>query len=1008
MERTRRCEKADEMKAASKTQGSDEPGAEPPAISAIKAGRNSKAKSIITEKFNPEPVAATEEVRGKLQEQQEKVRLINEEQEGLGEWRKEEENGGGITEETRKKVAEWLKTMQGPDGIEEIRRAILHTRRGAGAGADGWGGLALFEAARVDTEMTATIMLHLLTDLMEENPDPKWLATILAVSMMAMSKPTGGIRPIAITSIWVRVAVRMVVRQEKTNLRGVMEGSNQWGLTGCGVAIAHVVWTLAVLDKEGIPSACVQVDYSNAFNTPKPPSFAEGLSEESLQKAAPLTATMSTNTCAKAGAFLFSVRGSEGGTIQHHDCGAFQGLPDVPVAFSAVQRKARDEARGARLNQFRRPRVLTEWRHDSKPDDTAAMLTERDAKNPPRYRTRVTTMAAEPSRPIWVMCEPRVEVTGEFGMQQEASENMIRGYLTSERQRELWHLMLAMRGATTGVPGTRAEYDAPPKEWTAAVKTLATTTLQKIAIAAGRQKEKGEGTEEIVRALVNDTHYVDDGTYHGIPIPAIEGMMRNVLTNYRRNLRLNPAKCNVVAPAEYHTEINAIMEPIRRADHKLGSKEVDWAVTDVGVQLGIPYAAGASEKLWAKVKEAIKEKVVDPIGRVIQEMLDYPGHDTKQAALWAARRWAFSCLTYIQQAWGLRAPEQVWADAEDQVQALLAVLTPRAKALGTENDEDVRRLAWAERNKRLNKESGVWQIAGLGNGPHAEVLFPGKKGGWRYPTPKEEAPYLAAAIWPTGIASALMPKEEFDRYYVTHRGGEVVARKWVDRLVEAEELAYTDADAYNKRRIEMRRMRGAAHALKNTEPSYPLHRITDAQFDLTMVLLYGDLRRDEPLRKLIDRDSGVLAFRGGLVEECFRRGLKWYFPLTRVATQPKPDRSAAATGPGARRRMDTVAVMRDGKRINFDTTISNPLAKSHITKHKTLEAHCEAVDKTKMEHYAGTHQKPQVVFFSLTGGIYDRHCAQLMRFARQCQQACGESANESFKRTKLDWETVEG
>ena len=59
-----------------------------------------------------------------------------------------------------------------------------------------------------------------------------------------------------------------------------------------------------------------------------------------------------------------------------------------------------------------------------------------------------------------------------------------------------------------------------------------------------------------------------------------------------------------------------------------------------------------------------------------------------------------------------------------------------------------------------------------------------------------------------------------------------------------------------------------------------------------------------------------------------------------------------------------------------------------------------------MEHYAGTHQKPQVVFFSLTGGIYDRHCTQLMRFARQCQRACGESVNESFKRAKLDWETA--
>ena len=601
-----------------------------------------------------------------------------------------------------------------------------------------------------------------------------------------------------------------------------------------------------------------------------------------------------------------------------------------------------------------------------------------------------------------------MEAGGALGMQREAHENLVVGYLRPDRVQELWHLTLAVRGVTTGVSATRADYDAAPKEWKAAVKSICERTEAKLRMEVQECERDKRSMGEIIRALVKDTHYLDDGNFHGLVLPALEGMMRYVLTCHRRNLRINPEKCNVVASTDCHAELNVLMEPLRRVGHKLGSKNsVDWEVTEIGVQLGIPYAIGQPPSLWTEVKKSMRERVVEPLGRLIKEMMDYPGFDTKQAALWAARRWAFSCLTYTQQAWGLQAPESVWKDVERQAQALLAMLVPREKALGTEEIEDIRKLAWAERNARMEDTSGVWRMEAIGNGPHNEVRYPGAKGGWRYPQPVEKAPFLAAAIWPAGTAKLVVSKKRFGECYRTI-GGEVKAVQWVDGLNAMEETIFAAADVYEKRRMETRRLRGSAHAFKNTAPSYPLHRITDAQFDLGMVITYGDLRHDEQLRKLIDRDPGVFAFRGSLVEDCFRTGLKWFFPLARVAAQPRADRMGSEMGPNARKRMDTVAVMRDGTRVNFDIHHSNTTASSYLTKYKTLEAHCQAVDKKKREHYADTHRKPIVAFFSLTGGIYADHCKQLMRFARQCQVACGGSANEAHNRTKLDWETGEG
>jgi hypothetical protein len=106
--------------------------------------------------------------------------------------------------------------------------------------------------------------------------------------------------------------------------------------------------------------------------------------------------------------------------------------------------------------------------------------------------------------------------------------------------------------------------------------------------------------------------------------------------------------------------------------------------------------------------------------------------------------------------------------------------------------------------------------------------------------------------------------------------------------------------------------------------------------------------------------------------------------------------------------MDILTTMRNGLRTTFDIHHHNALAKSYITRYASHAAHVKAVQKKKQEHYRDLFQKPQVLVFTLTGGISNEHCKTLMNFARRAQHAFIGNSEGFDKRLKLDWETAEG
>ena len=150
------------------------------------------------------------------------------------------------------------------DDDSEIHRIIRQSNSGASAGPSGWGGNMV--SILGDDTRCSTALVRLLQDIVNHNITDGMRDLLLPSSLVAIKKPSGGLRPIAIGELFYRMAAVIAVRRVRSAAAPLL-APHQFGF-GVRNGCEHIVHSLQhALTDQSHPLAALQLDLTNAFNS---------------------------------------------------------------------------------------------------------------------------------------------------------------------------------------------------------------------------------------------------------------------------------------------------------------------------------------------------------------------------------------------------------------------------------------------------------------------------------------------------------------------------------------------------------------------------------------------------------------------------------------------------------------------------------------------------------------------------------------------------------------------
>lgn len=168
-----------------------------------------------------------------------------------------------------------------------VSNSIRRLPRRSAPGPSGWT-YDHFKAVNTHSTHFAPLLLSLIP-LAQQGRLP-WRGLLTSSTLIALSKPQGGIRPIAIGDAWLRLITRMLMRLDPCLAAGhnpsiasesVLNyvSEYQYGVnTPCGVEmVVHQVRELVACHPQAL--AVLDLDYRNAFNLVERPAIAAALVE---------------------------------------------------------------------------------------------------------------------------------------------------------------------------------------------------------------------------------------------------------------------------------------------------------------------------------------------------------------------------------------------------------------------------------------------------------------------------------------------------------------------------------------------------------------------------------------------------------------------------------------------------------------------------------------------------------------------------------------------------------
>ena len=147
---------------------------------------------------------------------------------------------------------------------ETLQQLMLKSDNGSSPGPSGWGSNMLSVLAH-DPECVDAMRVLVERIVNDQLPDTvRQLLT--ASSLIALTKPNGGVRPIAMGELFYRVAAQYAMSLIRLDARKAL-APHQYGV-GQSDGCAQIVHSLQhQLTQAGNPLACLSIDMANAFNS---------------------------------------------------------------------------------------------------------------------------------------------------------------------------------------------------------------------------------------------------------------------------------------------------------------------------------------------------------------------------------------------------------------------------------------------------------------------------------------------------------------------------------------------------------------------------------------------------------------------------------------------------------------------------------------------------------------------------------------------------------------------
>ena len=149
------------------------------------------------------------------------------------------------------------------DDDKEIRRILRLSNNGSSAGPSGWGGNMV--SILTDDGVCRAALTRLMQDIANNHIPDAVRDLLLSSELVALRKPNGGLRPIAVGEMFYRIAAAIAVRRVRT-VAAPLLAPYQFGFgveNGCEQIVHSLQHALTDSDR---PQAALQLDLHNAFN----------------------------------------------------------------------------------------------------------------------------------------------------------------------------------------------------------------------------------------------------------------------------------------------------------------------------------------------------------------------------------------------------------------------------------------------------------------------------------------------------------------------------------------------------------------------------------------------------------------------------------------------------------------------------------------------------------------------------------------------------------------------
>jgi hypothetical protein len=491
---------------------------------------------------------------------------------------------------------------------------------------------------------------------------------------------------------------------------------------------------------------------------------------------------------------------------------------------------------------------------------------------------------------------------------------------------------------------------APAQEWTAALGALL---------------DRPRPRHQRCRSAL----YADDAHCAGWVFAVLIRALSRVLEGRRAGLTESPEKCAILADAASRPVLDVILAPLRRGNERA------WRVVEEATVLGVPFADPAEpERIAAAVAERLQQRVVQPIGRLNDEIAAGAKRST---ALFVLRRFVLPAARYIQQAWGLLLPRSAWEPAVVAVDDFCAALCPL----------DLRGL--------LARDPG--------GGPsplRCELALSQACGGLGVPLLADEAPFYAAAVWQRDDARAVGVSDALLGAHYTRDRGLLGTGRWLPVSVadyhrSLQASLPVPADRRDRqlclRRREVNALRGGMRAF-GAVPWDADYALDNLEWDLAWRLVFGGMSR--ALLGRIDHPRDGFAARGKDVEVALAAAIRDVLPgAPRIAMQPEPEvypargPFASAAPDEANVRADLEVSFRRGGRHVIDVSAVNVLSASACERRASAAAHLRAVERAKWSRYGSLYSHFRPLAISLSGAVSEDSFQALKGLAREAARS---------------------